>query len=467
MKKIVFYSSNSKRRDKNSNCVVFPKWARQWDEMASRHPDCEITLVAQLSGRYFLDVYNGELAQSPERIRVKILPMEAGLREFLEAISSLQPDVAVAMPGPVSGYDWNCIRDAAIAEGLRARGIDAICYSTGAALDCFDKWRTHQKLTEGGFKVPNALYLHHELFVTDRLGNACTGNVYKEYILWEIENMSMPVVIKSTTGSSSMGIHVSKDFADARDYLLSDQLTEDVLIQQYLDGEEYGAEVHGDRGSYYVSPPFRIFSTVKGQLNDPLGKNTLKYGPILDAKLHTEELRAELKRMAEMIGFSGIMEVDLVLVRGEWYILEINNRWSGLTTLITASQGRLPYDVYMDEVTGAARDYNDPATLTYSCQFKMSKADAGVLEAISGERAVTSIIQYEIRLPGKEPFWFNDTVIGGFPTREALAEAFAGLQRKYMDQIPKELPEALAADIRRTSEAENGNSKDETEGQKS
>ncbi len=443
MKKVVLYSSNSKHRDKSSNCTVFPKWAAQWDEVAQRHPDLAITLVVQLNGRYFLDINEGELAGKPEKIHLEILPMEAKLDEFADTVSGLKPDIAVAMPGPVSGYDWNGIRDAAIAEELRRRGIETICYSADTALDCFDKWRTHQVLKKNGFRIPDALYLHYEMFTTQKLSAVSTGNVYQEYILYEISKLPMPVVIKSTTGSSSMGIHIAKDFEDAKNYLLSGELVEDVIIEEFLEGEEYGAEVHGSDGSFVVSPPYRIFNTVKGELNDPLGATTLKYGPILDEKLRVEEVRAELKRMAEIMGFSGIMEVDLVLVKGEWYILEINNRWSGLTTLITASQNRLPYDVYVEQVEPGAVDLNDTKNLSFACQFKMPKIDSETLARIAAEPSMCSVIQYEVRLPGKDPFYFNDTVTGGYKTLAALMDGFEALQQKYPEQIPAELVKAL------------------------
>ncbi|MCR4610767.1 MAG: ATP-grasp domain-containing protein, partial [Lachnospiraceae bacterium] len=237
MKKVVLYSSNSKNRDKNSNCTVYPKWADQWDEMAARHPELDITLVVQLNGRYFLDIRDGELVKGPENIHLKVLPKEAKIPEFVEAVSELSPDVAIAMPGPVSGYDWNCIRDASIADGLRRKGIETICYSTETALNCFDKWRTQQFLQSNGFRTPDGLYLHHELFESEKGSEASTGNVYREYILYQVENMQMPVVIKSTTGASSMGIHVAKDFEDAKAHLTSDKLDEDVIIQEFLTGE--------------------------------------------------------------------------------------------------------------------------------------------------------------------------------------------------------------------------------------
>ncbi len=443
MKKVVLYSSKSKHRDKGSNCTVYPKWADQWDQMADRHPELDITLVVQLNGRYFLDIRDGELVRAPKRVHLEILPMEAKIPEFVETVSGLSPDIAIAMPGPVSGYDWNGIRDAAIAEGLRRKGIETICYTGRTALDCFDKWRTQQVLQANGFRTPEGLYLHHELFRSEKLGAVSTGNVYQEYILYQVENMEMPVVIKSTTGSSSMGIHVAKDYEDAKAYLLSEKLTEDVLIQEFLPGEEYGMEVHGSKGNYIISPPFRIFNTVEGQLNDPLGATTLKYGPILDEELKVEELRKELRRLAEVMEFSGIIEVDLIRAKGEWYILEINNRWSGLTTLITASQGRLPYDVYMEQYEPGKIDLNDTKKLTFACQFKMPGAENEALEKIAAEDSVISVIQYEVRMPGREPYFFNDAVTGGYRSMEALLAGFQALQRKYPGQIGKQLAEAL------------------------
>ena len=443
MRRIVLYSSNSKFRDRTSNCTVYPKWAAQWDQVAERYPDYEIWLVVQLNGRYFLDIRDGELTERPKKINLRILPMEAKRDEFIEAVAEIGPDLAIAMPGPVSGYDWNGIRDADIAEGLRKRGIETICYSAGTALDCFDKWRTHQVLKANGFRIPDAIYLNHELFTSKKLDAVSTGNVYQEHILWEVWNMEMPVVIKSTTGSSSMGIFVAKSFEEARDYLLSESLKEDVLIEEFLKGEEYGAEVHGDRGGYVVSPPYRIFNTVSGQLNDPLGATTLKYGPVLNEDLHIEELRGELRRMADIMGFSGIMEIDLVLVGGEWYILEINNRWSGLTTLITASQDRLPYDVYVSEAGSDPARRNDVKNLKYALQFKMKNASSDDLERISKESGMKSVIQYDVRLPGKEPFSFNDAVIGGYDSMKELLSGFEALQKKYPKMISGELTEAL------------------------
>ena len=59
------------------------------------------------------------------------------------------------------------------------------------------------------------------------------------------------------------------------------------------------------------------------------------------------------------------------------------------------------------------------------------------------------MIQYEVRLPGKDIFWFNDAVTGGYGSMEELLEGFEALQRKYPDQIPEELAKALRDKERR------------------
>ena len=446
MHRVVFYASNSKRREKGSNCLSFPSWASQWEVVAGRHPDVEIVLVLQLNGRYYLDIKDGELLRKPAHVRLQVLPMEAQLTDFVEAVAALAPDLAVAMPGPVSGYDWNGIRDAAIAEGLRMRGIETLCYSTETAMDCFDKWRTHQVLKQHGFRIPEALYLNYALFSSEKYNDTSTGNVYREYILWEVEKREMPVVIKSTTGSASVGIFIARTKEEARQFLLSDALHEDVLIEEFLNGEEFGAEIHGDAGHYTVSAPFRIFSAQKGAINDPLGASTIKYGPILDEALHVPEIMAELKRMADVMGFSGIVEVDLMLVKGVWYILEVNNRWSGITNLVTASQGRYPYDVYVEEAEDVLTEKapaDERTAPVYACQFQMKEASEEVLAAFAAEEKVNSVLEYAVHLPGEEPFVFLNTVIAGFASLEEMTEGFAELQRKYPEHISSEQVEAL------------------------
>ena len=146
----------------------------------------------------------------------------------------------------------------------------------------------------------------------------------------------------------------------------------------------------------------------------------------------------------------GASDTTLVLEQssnGEWYIIEINSRWSGMTTLVTASQGRLPYDVYVEQETGSPVNYSDAKNLSFSCQFKMADADDVLLEKIAAEEKITSVISYEVVRPNIPKFRFNDCVISGFGSMTEMAEYLCYLQKQYPDQILSETSEALLKEV--------------------
>ena len=452
MKKVVLFSSNTKKRDSSSGCEVFPKWSDQWDQAAESHPELDITLVTQLNGRYFLDIADGKTSRLPKNIRVVTLPMDASAEDFIDAVIELKPDIAAAINGPVSGYDWNGIRDAAIAEGIRKAGIECICYSVQTAMDCFDKCMTHRFLKDHGFRVSNAVYIDHELFVTRKHEKASTKNAYLEAVLYQVKQLKAPLVIKSSTGSSSMGIVIARTYEEAEKHLLSEAFDGDVIVEEKFTGEEYGLEIHGCSGNYIVTPPYHIFRYGGEELNDPLGDTTLKYGPMLGSKYKVDELTAEMKRLAELMGLAGIIEVDLFFSEGEWYILELNNRWSGLTTLITASQDRLPYDVFLDQITGTKKDLNDFSNYKYCLQFKAPKADRALLSHMVEEGAAQSVISYEVIFPNGDKRLFNDTVSKGCDSLEELGQSLVKIREKYPQAITEASLKAVLADMENEKE---------------
>ncbi len=442
-RRVVLYSSNSKRRSKDSNCVVFPKWSTLWNNLADEYSDYDIYLVVQLNGRYFLDIYDGELISPPDKIHLEILDMEAGTDEFAQAIAGLKPDVAIAMPGPVSGLDWNSLRDASIADELKARGIETICYPLKAAEICFDKWLTHQFLEENGFNVAKAVYVHHELFFAGKNDTHSTGNVYQEMVLHKVKGLPYPVIIKGTTGSASSGIVMAHSYEEAKEHLLSENNKEDLIVEQMLKGQEYGTEIHGCKGHYNVLPPFMKFTTDNEDVIDPLGLTTLKFGPMTGEKYHSDDLIKELTRMAELMDLAGNNNLDLMLCGDKWYIIEVNARWSGVTMLTACCEGRSPYAVYLEQFTGSKKNYTDLKNLRIACNFKMSGGSEEMLESLSKEKGVDSVIRYEIIRSDESRYYFNDVVIGGFDTFEEMADTLQRLQETYPDQISPDVVTAI------------------------
>ena len=442
MKKCVLYSSNTKKRSKNYLHEVFPKWSDLWDAVASKHRDIDLTIVIQLNTRYFLDISNGACILSPKNVHVITLDEDATIADFVQTIMFQNPDIVVAMPQPISGFDWNGIRDATIADILRDNGIKCLCYSVNTAINCFDKCKTYRFLRDNGFCVSEAVCIDNDLFVINGQDSYSTLNAYRESILWEIKRLGMPVIIKPSMGSGSMGIHISHTYEDVRDYLFTDILHTDLIVEKLLTGDEYGLEIHGVNGNYIISPPYRKFSSDDGLVNDPLGVATLKYGPILNSELRVEDLRLEMRRLAETMGFTGIFNIDLFFADDQWYILDINSRWSGITSLVTTSQGRSVYDVFVDQITGTERDLNDYSNWKYCCQFKIAKSNSGLFGSMVENGDVTSISCEQILLAGERK-WYNDAVSARYDSLNTLLEGFAKLRKKYPEVISEKSVKAL------------------------
>ena len=145
--------------------------------------DCRIGVAALIAALRRLD----GLELPFDVVGVVSSQEEVGDRGIRAAVEKVKPDVAIAMPGPVSGMDWNGLRDATIAEELKSRGIRTICYPLKTAEICFDKWLTHQFLEENGFNVAKAVYVHHELFFAGKNDPHSTGNVYQETVLQKVK----------------------------------------------------------------------------------------------------------------------------------------------------------------------------------------------------------------------------------------------------------------------------------------
>lgn len=102
-------------------------------------------------------------------------------------------------------------------------------------------------------------------------------------------------------------------------------------------------------------PPI-AFSVNKDGITDPL--NSVKFGPVTDPAYHFEKVQEELLNMAQTLKFEGTVQVDLVYRNGEWFIIEINPRWSGMTTTTAAMEGRNPLAIFVDSILGTDKNYS-------------------------------------------------------------------------------------------------------------
>ena len=162
----------------------------------------------------------------------------------------------------------------------------------------FDKFKMYTFLKENGFKTAKS-YIDKNKFYQD----LNKGNI------------KFPVFIKPVKGSAS--INISKvNSKEEVDLLFS--LYDNLIIQEFLDGQEIGADVYIDPISKKV---VSIFTKEKIKMR---AGETDKSRSFKDEKLF--KLITEL---VEKIGYVYMIDMDLFRINGEYYISEINPRFGG------------------------------------------------------------------------------------------------------------------------------------------
>ncbi|MDD3206316.1 MAG: ATP-grasp domain-containing protein [Lachnospiraceae bacterium] len=187
---------------------------------------------------------------------------------------------------------------AAQKEAFLAVGTTPIISSAEAVETCFDKFKMYQLLIENGYKTAKS-YVDKEVFYADV----------------EAGRVTYPVFVKPVKGSAS--INISKVFSHKEIDVLF-ELYDDLLIQQYMDGTEYGADVYIDMISGKV---VSIFTKQKIKMR---AGETDKSVSVKD-----EALFQLIERFVEQVGFRGIIDMDIFKIDGEYYISEVNPRFGG------------------------------------------------------------------------------------------------------------------------------------------
>ncbi len=163
---------------------------------------------------------------------------------------------------------------------------------------CFDKYSMYEFFVQNGFKTVRS-YIDKEEF-------------YKDV---EAEIINYPVFVKPVRGSAS--INISKVNSKEEVELLFSWF-DNLMIQEFMDGTEYGADVYIDMIS---NEPVAIFTKEKIKMR---AGETDKSVSIKDEKLF-ELIKAFVKKA----GFKGIIDIDIFKVNGEYYISEVNPRFGG------------------------------------------------------------------------------------------------------------------------------------------
>lgn len=161
-----------------------------------------------------------------------------------------------------------------------------------------DKWKMFQWLNKHGY-------------------NCAKSYIDKEEFFRDVENgiVKYPVFVKPICGSASIAINKVYDKETVE---LLFEHTKGLLIQEFLEGQEIGADCYIDMISGEVVSIF-----TKKKLVMRAGE-TDKSVSFKDEKLN-ELLIQFIKKM----GYRGQIDIDIFDVNGEYYISEVNPRFGG------------------------------------------------------------------------------------------------------------------------------------------
>lgn len=163
---------------------------------------------------------------------------------------------------------------------------------------CFNKYSMYEFLIQNGFKTVKS-YIDVDKFYRDL----------------ETGIINFPVFVKPVRGSAS--ININKVTTKEEIELLFARY-DNLMIQEFMDGIEYGADVYIDMVS---NEPVAIFTKEKILMR---AGETDKSVSVKDEKLF--EL---ITRFIKKAGFKGIIDIDIFKINGEYYISEANPRFGG------------------------------------------------------------------------------------------------------------------------------------------
>lgn len=180
---------------------------------------------------------------------------------------------------------------------------------------CNDKFKTYNFLIQNGFNAPKTYISVEDALISIRN-----------------EDINYPVIIKPRWGMGSIGIFEAENEEELNvlykkaitsiknSYLKfesKDNLEQSVIIQEKLNGQEYGLDVINDLNKIYQNTIVKIKYAMRSGETD------------CSETVDDIELKSLGKQISDKLGHVGNLDVDIFLVDNIPYVLEMNARFGG------------------------------------------------------------------------------------------------------------------------------------------
>ncbi len=183
-------------------------------------------------------------------------------------------------------------------EKFRQINVNPIISDYDKVEMCFDKYKMYEFLTNNNFRIIKS-YIDKETFYKDLDEN----------------KIKFPVFVKPVKGSASLNINKVNSKEELEDIW---KASENLMIQEFMNGQEYGADVYIDMISNELVSIF-----IKKKLKMRAGETDKS----VSAK--NQELFELIKKFVKKAGFKGIIDIDIFEVNNKYYISEVNPRFGG------------------------------------------------------------------------------------------------------------------------------------------
>jgi D-alanine-D-alanine ligase len=243
-----------------------------------------------------------------ERLGHEVVPIDVG-PDLVKGLSADRPDVAfVAMHG-VGGEDGT------VQELLEILGIPFTGPGAAACARCMDKVQAKDAIEEAGLPTPEWFAFNQTAFrefgAADALGRL-------------EETLGFPLVVKPSSGGSSLGVKFAASEAEVPQALISAFSYDDrILLERFVDGRELAVSVLGDQPLPVVEAILLEGDRYDFEARYEIGRTRFA----CPAELSVEEERAVTEAALgtyRALGCTGFARVDLILGEDGPWLLEAN-----------------------------------------------------------------------------------------------------------------------------------------------
>lgn len=145
--------------------------------------------------------------------------------------------------------------------------------------------------------------------------NIKCAETFIDFNEFEKSSIDYPVFIKPRCGSASISISKAKD-KETAEFLFNQQ--EGMIIQEFLNGQEIGADVYIDM---ITGETVSIFTKKKIVMRAGETDKSVSF--------KDEKLFAFIDNFVKKAGYKGQIDIDIFEINGDYYISEVNPRFGG------------------------------------------------------------------------------------------------------------------------------------------